>query len=127
VTWRIKYVGRFRTDPMELKCDKGVCYASHLAIKWQHMNCSFFVHVSNRLCGNGGITVFSIPLMYSKKFQRENGVMWQNFQNSKSYWKMYDCVEEDKEIQMKVMIQKMDTVKKVRRDCPVSIWPIIRE
>jgi len=65
--------------------------------------------------------------MYSKTFRRENGVMWQNFQNSKSYWKMYDYVEEDKEIQIEETIQKMDTVKKVRRDCPVSIWSIIRE
>ena len=65
--------------------------------------------------------------MYSKKFQRENGVMWQNFQNSKSYWKMCDCVEEGKEIQIKVMIQKLNTVKKVRRDYPISIWSIIRE
>jgi len=40
---------------------------------------------------------------------------------------MYDYVEEDKEIQIEETIQKMDTVKKVRRDCPVSIWSIIRE
>ena len=71
--------------------------------------------------------VFSIPLMYSKKFQRENGVMWQNFQNSKSSWTMYDCVEEEKEMQIIVMSQKMNTVKKVKRDCPIWIWSIIRE
>jgi hypothetical protein len=71
--------------------------------------------------------VFSIPVTYSKKFHRENGVMWQNFQNSKSYWMMYDCVEEEKEIQIIVMSQKMNTVKKVKRVCPISVWSVIRE
>jgi hypothetical protein len=75
--------------------------------------------MSNRWCGSGGMIVFSIPLMYSKKFQRENGVMWQDFHNSKSYWKMCDCVEEEKELQIIVMSQKMNTVKKVKQDCPI--------
>ena len=40
---------------------------------------------------------------------------------------MYDCDEEEKEIQIIVMSHKMNTMKKVKRDCPISIWSIIRE
>jgi hypothetical protein len=43
------------------------------------------------------------------------------------YWKMYDCVEEEKEIQIIVMSQKLNNLKRVRRDCPISVWSIIRE
>jgi hypothetical protein len=46
-------------------------------------------HQLYNMCGSDGIIVFSNPLMSSKKFQTENGVMWQNFRNSKSFWMIY--------------------------------------
>jgi hypothetical protein len=76
---------------------------------------------------NDSFIVFLIPLMYSKKFHRENGVMWQNFQNIKSHWMMYDCAEEENEVQIIVMSQKINTVKKVKQDYPISVWSVIRE